>query len=109
MIDDSKKKTFDYVLVYQLDRFARNRYDSANYKAKLKKNGVRVLVVDAHIVQAVDYAFRFLSVFVTLKHIFYNRRFYGVYSPTLVHDVIWHHLHQHSACDCGRTDFHSLQ
>ena len=39
MIDDSKKKAFDYVLVYQLDRFARNRYDSANYKAKLKKNG----------------------------------------------------------------------
>ena len=43
MIEDSKKKTFDYVLVYQFDRFARNRYDSANYKAKLKKNGVRVL------------------------------------------------------------------
>ena len=43
MIDDSKKKEFDYVLVYQLDRFARNRYDSATYKAKLKKNGVRVL------------------------------------------------------------------
>ena len=43
MIEDSKKKTFDYVLVYQLDRFARNRYDSANYKAKLKKNSVRVL------------------------------------------------------------------
>lgn len=43
MIEDSKRKTFDYVLVYQLDRFARNRYDSANYKAKLKKNGVRVL------------------------------------------------------------------
>lgn len=43
MIEDSKKKTFDYVLVYQLDRLARNRYDSANYKAKLKKNGVRVL------------------------------------------------------------------
>ena len=31
------------MLVYQLDRFARNRYDSATYKAKLKKNGVRVL------------------------------------------------------------------
>ena len=43
MIEDSKKKTFDFVLVYQLDCFARNRYDSANYKAKLKKNGVRVL------------------------------------------------------------------
>ena len=43
MIEDSKKKEFEYVLVYQLDRFARSRYDSANYKAKLKKNGVRVL------------------------------------------------------------------
>lgn len=43
MIEDSKKKSFQFVLVYQLDRFARNRYDSATYKAKLKKNGVRVL------------------------------------------------------------------
>ena len=43
MIEDSKRKGFTYVLVYQLDRFARNRYDSATYKAKLKKNGVRVL------------------------------------------------------------------
>ena len=43
MIEDSKKKGFQFVLVYQLDRFARNRYDSATYKAKLKKNGVRVL------------------------------------------------------------------
>ena len=43
MIADSEKHTFQGVLVYQLDRFARNRYDSAIYKAKLKKNGVRVL------------------------------------------------------------------
>ncbi|MGN0960799.1 MAG: recombinase family protein, partial [Christensenellales bacterium] len=43
MIEESKKKEFEFVLVYQLDRFARNRYDSANYKMKLKKNGVRVL------------------------------------------------------------------
>ena len=43
MIEDSNKKLFRFVLVYQLDRFARNRYDSAIYKAKLKKNGVRVL------------------------------------------------------------------
>ncbi len=43
MIEDSKKKSFEFVLVYQLDRFARNRYDSANYKAKLKRNGIRVL------------------------------------------------------------------
>ena len=43
MIADSSKHLFEGVLVYQLDRFARNRYDSATYKAKLKKNGVRVL------------------------------------------------------------------
>lgn len=43
MIEDSSKGKFDRIIVYQLDRFARNRYDSANYKAKLKRNGVRVL------------------------------------------------------------------
>ena len=42
MIEDSSKKTFEGVLVYQLDRFARNRYDSVINKNKLKKNGVRV-------------------------------------------------------------------
>ena len=43
MISDAKKKAFDYVLVYKLDRFARNRYDSAIYKHKLKQCGVKVL------------------------------------------------------------------
>ncbi len=43
MIADSDKHTFESVLVYQLDRFARNHYDSAINKAKLKKNGVRVI------------------------------------------------------------------
>lgn len=42
MIADSEKHTFEGVLMYKMDRFARNRYDSAVYKAKLKKNGVRV-------------------------------------------------------------------
>ena len=31
MIDDSGKRLFRFVLVYQLDRFARNRYESATY------------------------------------------------------------------------------
>jgi len=43
MIRDSEKKGFDFVIVYKTDRFARNRYDSAIYKTKLKKNDVRVL------------------------------------------------------------------
>ena len=43
MIKDSAKGLFDVVLVWKLDRFARNRYDSARYKAALKKNGVKVV------------------------------------------------------------------
>lgn len=43
MIEDSSKKQFKFVIVWKLDRFARNRYDSAIYKNKLKKNGVKVL------------------------------------------------------------------
>jgi site-specific DNA recombinase len=43
MIRDSAKGLFDVVVVWKLDRFARNRYDSAHYKAALKKNGVRVI------------------------------------------------------------------
>ena len=49
MILDSNKQAFNYVLVYQLDRFSRNRYDSAIYKAKLRKNGIRVISVKENI------------------------------------------------------------
>lgn len=45
MIEDSKKREFDFILVWKLDRFSRDRYDSAIYKRELKKNGVRVLSV----------------------------------------------------------------
>ncbi len=43
MIRDSAKHVFDVVIVWKLDRFARNRYDSAHYKATLRKNGVKVI------------------------------------------------------------------
>lgn len=43
MIKESAKGLFDVVLVWKLDRFARNRYDSARYKNLLKKNGVKVI------------------------------------------------------------------
>ena len=43
MIKDSGKKLFDTVIVWKLDRFARNRYDSARHKTTLKKNGVKVV------------------------------------------------------------------
>ena len=43
MIEDGKSKNFDYVIVYQLDRFARNRYDSAINTLALRNNGVKVV------------------------------------------------------------------
>lgn len=42
MLRDSDRGVFQAVICWKLDRFARNRYDSAMYKYKLKKNGVRI-------------------------------------------------------------------
>ena len=54
MIKDSGKRLFDMILVWKLDRFARNRYDSARYKAALKKNGVRVVSATESISNGAD-------------------------------------------------------
>ena len=43
MIQDAKRGGWNYVIVYTLDRFARDRYDSAVYKRQLKNLGVKVL------------------------------------------------------------------
>ena len=43
MIKDSYKHAFDCIIVWKLDRFARNRYDSAHYKSLLKKNGAHMV------------------------------------------------------------------
>ena len=45
MITDSSKGMFDIVLVHKLDRFSRDRYDSAIYKKRLKKNNVKLCSV----------------------------------------------------------------
>ena len=45
MIEASYNNNFEHVLVHKLDRFSRDRYDSAIYKRKLKLNGVSVLSV----------------------------------------------------------------
>ena len=49
MVSDSSKKLFDVVLVWKLDRFARNRYDSAFYRYTLRKNGVKLISVKENI------------------------------------------------------------
>ena len=43
MIEDAKKGGFSVVIVWKLDRFARNRYDAAMYRNELKKSGVRIV------------------------------------------------------------------
>lgn len=42
-IKDSSKKEWNYVLVYKLDRFSRNKYETAKNKKILKDNGVKLL------------------------------------------------------------------
>lgn len=43
MLRDSNKKAWDYVLVYKIDRFGRNKYELAMNKHTLKQNGIRLL------------------------------------------------------------------
>ena len=45
MIDDAKSKRFDAIIVHKLDRFARNRADSAIYRQELLKHGVKLISV----------------------------------------------------------------
>lgn len=54
MIKDSAKNMFDVIIVWKLDRFARNRYDSAHYKAQLRKNGVKVISANENISKGSD-------------------------------------------------------
>lgn len=49
MIADSGIGIFDTVIIHKLDRFSRDKYDSAKYKRKLKQNGVRLISVVEHL------------------------------------------------------------
>ena len=43
MLKDSSRKEWNFVLVYKLDRFSRNKYETAIHKKALRDNGVKVL------------------------------------------------------------------
>ncbi len=43
MLKDSTNKAWDYVLVYKIDRFGRNKYEIAMNKHTLKANGIKLL------------------------------------------------------------------
>ena len=43
LLRDSNKQAWDYVLVYKLDRFSRNKYEMAIHKKTLKDNGIKLI------------------------------------------------------------------
>ncbi len=43
MLKDSAKRAWDYVLVYKLDRFSRNKYEMAMHRKTLRDNGIKLL------------------------------------------------------------------
>jgi len=43
MIKDCTNHEWQYVIVYKIDRFSRNKYETAKYKKILKDNGVKLL------------------------------------------------------------------
>ena len=49
MMSDASKKDWDCILVYKLDRFSRNKYDSAIYKRKLKELDIKLISVTENI------------------------------------------------------------
>lgn len=43
MISDAKKGAFEAIILHKIDRFARNKYDSAIYKSQLKRLGIKLI------------------------------------------------------------------
>lgn len=70
MIFDAENENIDVVLVYQLDRFARNRYDAALYRKRLQENGVRLISVSEPI--ADDPSGMFLEALLEAQAEFYS-------------------------------------
>ena len=49
MLKDSARNHWDYVLVYKIDRFSRNKYEMAIHKKTLRDNGTRLLSATEYI------------------------------------------------------------
>lgn len=49
MIKDSRKREWTFVLVYKLDRFSRNKYETAMHKKTLRDNGTKILSATEYI------------------------------------------------------------
>lgn len=49
LMKDADRHKFGCLIAWKVDRIARNRYDAATYKARLKKNNVRIIYVKEEI------------------------------------------------------------
>ena len=49
LLKDCSKHAWDYVLVYKLDRFSRNKYEMAMHKKTLRDNGIKLISVKENI------------------------------------------------------------
>ena len=49
MLKDSRKREWTFVLVYKLDRFSRNKYETAMHKKTLRDNGTKILSATEYI------------------------------------------------------------
>ena len=49
MLKDSQKREWNYVIVYKLDRFSRNKYEMAMHKKTLKDYGVKLISATEYI------------------------------------------------------------
>ena len=45
MLKDCNKQAWDYILVYKLDRFSRNKYEMAIHRKTLRDNGIKLVSV----------------------------------------------------------------
>ena len=81
MIKDSAKRLFDVIIVWKLDRFARNRFDSAYYKNVLKKNGVRVVSAKESISEGAEgimASFLYLGLIILVAKVLFPISCYGL-------------------------------
>ncbi len=54
MIKDSARKEWNYILVYKLNRFSRDKYATVIHKRTLKNNGVKLLSAMENMITAIE-------------------------------------------------------
>ena len=91
MLKDSDKKSFDYVLVYKLDRFSRNKYEMAIHRKHLKDNGVKVLSAMENIPETPE-GILLESLLEDMNQYYSEGCFYGDNSDLTIFYLLFNHI-----------------